>query len=155
MFAYMLLANSEECGLTIGDPKAEPSWHAKMVRLFDGFVDYAEELSNVRLNNNPRAFQDVFGLSNALVMNEVAKTYHELLRGRQGTYIAFLERVNENTGLQLEEVDFLNLKEGLYWSPSDREFLTQHILLAKVLENLRTSMGQKEESSESDPNQLN
>ena len=70
-------------------------------------------------------------------------------------YSDFLTHVRTNTGQELEEVDFLNLPDDLEWSESDKEFLTQHILLAKVLENLRSSMAQKNKHTESEFGALN
>lgn len=155
MFAYMLLRKAEECGLMVGNPQVGSCWHAKMVRLFDGFVEYSDKLSDVRLGNDGHAFSKAFGTANILIMNEVANAYYKSIIGSGIKYSDFLTHVRTNTGQDLEEVDFLNLPDDLEWSESDKEFLTQHILLAKVLENLRSSMTQKNKHTESESGALN
>ena len=155
MFAYMLLRKAEECGLMAGNPQVGSCWHAKMVRLFDGFVEYSDKLSDVRLDNDGHAFSKAFGTANILIMNEVANAYYKSVIGSGIKYSDFLTHMRINTGQDLEEVDFLNLPDDLEWSESDKEFLTQHILLAKVLENLRSSMAQKNKHTESESGALN
>ena len=136
LFAYLLCEKAVNKGLVVGQDKHKNSWHLKMVKLFNDFYEFSDRLSDVRFKNDRQGFEKAFGKVNCLVMNEIAKEYYELLKGDL-YYSNFASSVKEYTGFDVQDVDFLNLPEGLVWSEPCKKFLEKHIWLEKVVQNLK------------------
>ncbi len=137
LFAYMLCESAKNTGLCVGSDEHRDSWHRKMVKLFNGFYDFSDKLSDVRLGGDRQGFEKAFGKTNCLVMNKVAQEYYELQKDNT-LYRSFVASVKKNMGFDIQYVDFLDLPEDIDWSPECRQYLDYHILVEEMVQRLKT-----------------